>query len=309
MRMSIEASVYAIEGWGLRQAARTDISRVSAGKLGLRGKMARQRLGQHFLGDEGWREQIARAIRVSPHSLQAGATEQAENSCWLEIGAGHGEMTEHLVKSGVPVIAVELDPALLQRLQSLSDWHRNLTVVQGDVLKTDLAAISGGSRIRIYGNLPYYITSPILHHFFERAALIDEIHVVIQLEVAHRLTALPGNKAYGYLSVLTQFYARPDLALRIPRGAFRPPPEVDSALVSMRLPGKSTHLELKEEAAFLEFVKTCFAQKRKTLSNNLRALNEPKRTQEILRSLHLRQDARAEQLSVEELAAVFQAAA
>jgi 16S rRNA (adenine1518-N6/adenine1519-N6)-dimethyltransferase len=313
--MSLQASVYAIEGRGLGQAARKrslghyDVHRRSAGRLAVRGKMARQRLGQHFLGDVGWREEIARVIRVSPYSLQLGAAAQAENYCWIEIGAGHGEMTEHLVKSGAPVIAVELDAPLFQRLQSLADWHRNLTVVHGDILKTDLAAISGGRRIRIYGNLPYYITSPILHHFFESATLIDEIHIVIQLEVAQRLTALPGNKSYGYFSVLTKFYACPDLALRIPRGAFRPPPEVDSALVSMRLPGKGCKLELKEEAAFLEFLKTCFAQKRKTLSNNLRELHEPKRTREILKSLNLREDTRAEQLSVEELAAVFQVSA
>jgi 16S rRNA (adenine1518-N6/adenine1519-N6)-dimethyltransferase len=270
--------------------------------------MTRQRLGQHFLGDEGWREQIARAIRVSPHGMQVDAAPQSENFCWIEIGAGHGEMTAHLVKTGVPVIAVELDAPLIQRMQNLAEWHKNLTVVPGDILKTDLAAISGGKRMRIYGNLPYYITSPILHHFFEYAERIDEIHIVIQFEVAQRLVAHPGNKSYGYLSVLTQFYSRPDLALRIPRGAFRPPPEVDSALVSMRLPGERAELKLKEEAAFLDFVKACFAQKRKTLANNLRGFTDPKRMREILKELNLREDARAEQLSAEDLAAVFQAA-
>ncbi len=269
--------------------------------------MARQRLGQHFLGDEGWREQIARAIRVSPHGMQTGAAPNAGDFCWIEIGAGHGEMTEHLLKSGAPVTAVELDPPLIKRLESLAEFQRNLRVVHGDILNTDLAGIAGGKRMRIYGNLPYYITSPILHHFFEYAALIDEIHVVIQLEVAQRLVAHPGSKSYGYLSVLTQYYARPDLALRIPRGAFRPPPEVDSALVSLRLPGGNAKLKVEDEAAFLEFVKACFAQKRKTLANNLRGICEPARTHEILKSLKLREDARAEQLSVEELAAVFRA--
>ncbi|HEY1470948.1 MAG TPA: 16S rRNA (adenine(1518)-N(6)/adenine(1519)-N(6))-dimethyltransferase RsmA [Candidatus Acidoferrum sp.] len=270
--------------------------------------MARQRLGQHFLGDEGWREQIARAIRVSPHSMHAGAPANTEDFCWIEIGAGHGEMTQHLLKSGAPVTAVELDPPLIKRLESLAEFHRNLKVVHGDILTTDLAAIADGKRMRIYGNLPYYITSPILHHFFEYAALIEEIHVVIQLEVAQRLVAQAGSKSYGYLSVLTQYYARPDLALRIPRGAFRPPPEVDSALVSMRLPGESAKLKIEDEAGFLEFVKTCFAQKRKMLANNLRGIREPTQTREILKSLNLREDARAEQLSVEELAAVFRAA-
>jgi 16S rRNA (adenine1518-N6/adenine1519-N6)-dimethyltransferase len=281
---------------------------MSAGKLGWRGTMARQRLGQHFLGDEGWREKIARAIRVSPHGMQAGAAANTENFCWIEIGAGHGEMTEHLLKSGAPVTAVELDPPLIKRLESLAEFQRNLTVVHGDILTTDLPTIAAGKRMRIYGNLPYYITSPILHHFFEYAPLIDEIHIVIQLEVAQRLVAQPGSKSYGYLSVLTQYHTRPDLALRIPRGAFRPPPEVDSALVSMRLPGESAKLKVEDEAAFLEFVKTCFSQKRKTLANNLRGIRKTADTQAILKDLKLRVDARAEQLSVAELAAVFSAA-
>ncbi len=94
----------------------------------------------------------------------------AENFRWIEIGAGHGEMTEHLLKSGAPVTAVELDPPLVKRLESLAEFQPNLTVVHGDVLNTDLATISAGKRMRIYGNLPYYITSPILHHFFDFAA-------------------------------------------------------------------------------------------------------------------------------------------
>jgi len=269
--------------------------------------MARQKLGQHFLADAGWREQIARAILVSPHGMERPANPSEREFCWIEIGAGHGEMTEHIVRTGAPVIAVELDPPLIERLRHLAKKHPNLTIIPGDVLKIDLRALSDGKRLRIYGNLPYYITSPILHHFFEYADLIDEIHIVIQLEVAQRLTAQPGNKLYGYLSVLTQFYARPDLALRLPRGAFRPPPEVDSALVTMRLPGTGAQLGVVNEQKFLDFVKSCFAQKRKMLSNNLRGISKPTRTREILKELHLREDARAEQLSVAELVAVHHA--
>ena len=267
--------------------------------------MARQKLGQHFLEDAGWREQIARAIRVSPHGMESPAHAATEDYCWIEVGAGHGEMTEHLLRSGVPVYAVELDKALIEGLQRLAKKHPNLTVLPGDVLETDLGAIAAGRRIRIYGNLPYYITSPILHHFFRYADLIEEIHIVIQWEVAQRLTARPGNKSYGYLSVATQFYSRPELVLKIPRGAFRPPPEVDSALVTLRLPGESAKLGLENGAALLEFVKTCFAQKRKTLANNLRGMAEPARVRKLLEQLKLRPDTRAEQLSVAELAGVY----
>jgi 16S rRNA (adenine1518-N6/adenine1519-N6)-dimethyltransferase len=226
--------------------------------------------------------------------------------CWIEVGAGHGEMTQHLIRGGAPVYAVELDPPLVERLKQLAEEHSNLTIVPGDVLQADLRAIASGRRIRLYGNLPYYITSPILHHFFQYADLVDEIHIVVQLEVAQRLTAHPGSKSYGYLSVVTQFYARPDFVLRLPRGAFRPPPEVGSALVTLRLPGERPSLTVQDDQGFLEFVKTCFAQKRKTLSNNLRNIAGLEQTRTLLRDLGLRKDARAEQLSVGELAAVYQ---
>jgi 16S rRNA (adenine1518-N6/adenine1519-N6)-dimethyltransferase len=271
--------------------------------------MARQRLGQHFLEDIDWREQIARAIGVSPHSTLrpapvASESIGAQSHCWIEVGAGHGEMTEHLLSSGDSVYAVELDALLAARLQKLAKKFPNLTVVQADVLETDLAAVAAGRRIRLYGNLPYYITSPILHHFFVFADLIDEIHIVIQEEVAERLAAKPETKQYGYLSVVTQLYTRPELVLSIPRTAFSPPPEVGSALVTLRLPGERAKLGLRDEVAFLDFVKMCFAHKRKTLVNNLRALAKPNEVREALAEQGLRPDARAEQLTVSQFAAL-----
>jgi len=268
--------------------------------------MARQRLGQHFLSDPGWREKIARAIGVSPHSV-LGSQPEAKDFCWIEVGAGHGEMTQHLLKSGVPVIAVELDAPLVERLHKLAKSDPHLTVVAADILQTNLSELAAGRRMRIYGNLPYYITSPILHHFFEYADQVDQIHIVIQLEVAQRLTARPGTKLYGYLSVATQFYSRPEFALRLPPGAFRPPPQVASALVTLRLPGECASLDIADAHAFLEFVKNCFGQKRKTLSNNLRALIAPEQVRKILKELNLREDARAEQLTVAQFAEVYRA--
>lgn len=267
--------------------------------------MARQRLGQHFLGDPGWREKIARAIRVSPHGMQTSAQSSSKDFCWIEIGAGHGEMTQHLLKSGAPVIAVELDPPLIASLQRLAHNHPNLTVVPGDVLETNLASLAAGRRMRIYGNLPYYITSPILHHFFQYADQIEEAHIVIQLEVAARLTARPSTKQYGYLSVATQFFSRPEFVLRLPPAAFRPPPEVASALITLRFPGEAASLLPSEAASFLEFVKNCFAQKRKTLSNNLRLFAPPDRVRQVLKELKLREDARAEQLNVNQFLALY----
>src|SRR5206468_12384161 len=135
--------------------------------------MPRQLLGQHFLADLDWREQIARAIRVSRHSTVPLPAD--DQHCWIEIGAGHGEMTRHLLASGSPVTAIELDPSLACSLRHMAKEFPNLTVASGDILKTDLAALASCRRIRIYGNLPFYITSPIPHHLFTFAALIDEM--------------------------------------------------------------------------------------------------------------------------------------
>jgi 16S rRNA (adenine1518-N6/adenine1519-N6)-dimethyltransferase len=261
--------------------------------------MARQRLGQHFLADLQWREEIARAIRVSPHSTVP--IPKGDPHCWIEIGAGHGEMTEHLLSTGAPVHAIEFDAPLFTSLQRLGQKFPSLDAVHGDVLKADIGALAAGRRIFIYGNLPYFITSPILHHLFKFANAIDEIHIVIQTEVARRLAAEPGTRDYGYLSVVTQYYTRPEFVFEIPRSAFDPPPEVTSALVTLRLPGERAKLGL-DDARFLSFVKTCFSQKRKTLVNNLRALAKPERVREALASLHLRPDARGEQLAVGKLA-------
>jgi 16S rRNA (adenine1518-N6/adenine1519-N6)-dimethyltransferase len=281
--------------------------------------VARQRLGQHFLADLDWREQIARAIRVSPHSTAPLPAD--EQHCWIEIGSGHGEITRHLLAAGGPVYAIELDPSLVAGLRRLAKDFPNLTVVPGDILKTDLAAIAGPRRVRLYGNLPYYITSPILHHLFTFAAIIDEIHFVIQTEVAQRLAAQPGTRNYGYLSVITQFYTRPEFVFAIPREAFHPRPEVDSALVTLRLPGERAkvsldskfssakdthaHASLTAESRFLDFVKLCFSQKRKTLVNNLRSLAKPEKIRGALASQDLRADVRAEQLTVCQLVALF----
>jgi len=281
--------------------------------------MARQRLGQHFLADLDWREQIARAIRVSPHSTAPLARD--DQHCWIEVGAGHGEMTRLLLASGGPVIAIELDPLLLGGLRRLAKEFPNLTVVAGDILKADLVVLAAGRRLRVYGNLPYYITSPILHHLFANASLIDEMHFVIQAEVARRLAAEPGTRDYGYLSVVTQFYARPEIVFEIPSEAFHPQPEVTSALVTLRLPGDRAKLSLSGQPAantgadarrsqaaetrFLNFVKLCFSQKRKTLVNNLRSLGKPEKTRKVLRSLNLPPAARAEELAVSQLGALF----
>jgi 16S rRNA (adenine1518-N6/adenine1519-N6)-dimethyltransferase len=176
-------------------------------------------------------------------------------------------------------------------------------------------AHNGLSAFHVYGNIPYYITSPILHHLFDFAPNIRSIHVVIEPRVAERIVSRPKRKSYGYLSALCQFYARPEIIFEIPPSAFRPPPKVRSALVSMSLPGERENLGIApdDEARFLEFVQLCFAQKRKTLRNNLRSLAPPALPTEklaaVLAARGLRADARAEQLALSDFAALFRALA
>jgi len=253
-----------------------------------------EKLGQHFLSDASWQERIARAIRIG-------------NGMWVEIGAGHGEMTSRLARNAGKVIAIELDHRLAPRLREVTAPLGNVEVVESDVLGVDFGAMVKAPNFSVYGNLPYYITSPILHRLFEHADRIEAIHIVIQLEVAVRIVAPPGRRDYGYLSVASQWFSRPELVLRIPPGAFRPPPKVDSALVSLRMPGVRKTLDVGDETAFLDFVKECFAQKRKTLRNNLRA-RLGTRAEETLRQAGLSPNARAEQLSVSKFAELFRVA-
>jgi 16S rRNA (adenine1518-N6/adenine1519-N6)-dimethyltransferase len=274
--------------------------------------VAAQRLGQHFLADAGWLRRIADA------SFGAAA---ARHGVWIEIGAGHGEMTELLAGVAERVVAIEVDRHLVPELTKRFAAQPNVTVVAGDVLDLDLAELAGAPQFSIYGNLPYYITSPIVHRILgsgtgECGAALREAYLVMQMEVAERLAAPAGGGERGYFSAFTQFYATPEILLRIPPGAFRPPPKVQSALVRLRPPGARLGLGVgvADEAGFVDFLKTCFAQKRKTLRNNLRkdlpgtapdARGGQSRADQVLREAGIAPDARAEQLSLSELATLF----
>ena len=208
-----------------------------------------RRLGQHFLIKGSVLERIAAAACPTPEDLV------------VEIGPGRGALTEKLLKRAARVIAVELDATLVDHLGERFRSEPRLEVIHADVLETDLA--QWGPAV-IAGNLPYYITSPILakaaHTGFKRAVFL------VQKEVAERITAQPGSRDYGYLTVATATFAIPELLFEVKPAAFRPPPKVDSAVLLLE---RREHPLVADTAGFLEFAGLCFRQKRKTIRNNL----------------------------------------
>jgi 16S rRNA (adenine1518-N6/adenine1519-N6)-dimethyltransferase len=209
----------------------------------------RRRLGQHFLARGRTLDRIAEAACPAPGGLV------------VEIGAGDGALTASLLRRAARVAAIELDEGLVARLRERFAAEQCVEIVAGDALKLDLAR---WGRVTIAGNLPYYITSPLIAKILALGDRLDRAVLMVQQEVAARLAAAPGSRDYGYLSVRTQAVASVEPLFSVPREAFRPPPRVDSAVVRLtpRAAGPET-------PGFLEFAALCFRQKRKTLRNNL----------------------------------------
>jgi 16S rRNA (adenine1518-N6/adenine1519-N6)-dimethyltransferase len=227
----------------------------------------------------------------------------------FEIGPGRGAMTALLAERARRVIAIEIDKALAQRLQEDFRGESRVKIILADVLRVDFAVLcrqEGIARGFVFGNLPYYITSPILHHLFAQRDSVRAMGLLMQREVAQRLTAAPGTRDYGYLTVTTQLYSQPQIALAVPPGAFSPAPKVQSALVTFRMKAKFDRWPQATCDEFLDFVKRCFAQKRKNLLNNLGSIYPRSRIMQAFEEAGKLANLRAEQLSLEQLAGVFE---
>jgi 16S rRNA (adenine1518-N6/adenine1519-N6)-dimethyltransferase len=181
----------------------------------------------------------------------------------VEIGPGRGALTAHLLERADSVVAVEIDPILVQYLRTKFRGADRLELVEGDILKVDLAR--WGPAV-VVGNLPYYITSPIVGKVLALGPALTRAVFLVQKEVAERLTAAPGSRDYGYLTVATQFFAQVEYLFTVPPAAFQPAPKVDSAVVRL---APRRELPAADPAAFLRFVSLAFQHKRKTLRNNL----------------------------------------
>ncbi|NLJ98523.1 MAG: 16S rRNA (adenine(1518)-N(6)/adenine(1519)-N(6))-dimethyltransferase RsmA [Tissierellia bacterium] len=249
-------------------------------------------LGQNFLTDGN----IVRNI------CQAG--EVTKEDCILEIGPGLGTLTEELALNAKKVVAVELDESLLPVLEETLKRYNNIEVVHGDILKVDVNRLIdeklGGGPIKVIANLPYYVTTPIIAKLIEEDLNIETITVMVQKEVAERIVASPGNKQYGSLSVFINFYTSPEIVMEVPRTVFMPQPNVNSAVVKLKLKKELPEVDKK---LFFKVVRSAFGKRRKTILNSLSSGEldlEKEDIKKVLERANISSKKRAEDLKIED---------
>jgi 16S rRNA (adenine1518-N6/adenine1519-N6)-dimethyltransferase len=221
----------------------------------------KKRFGQHFLHDATILQRIVQAI--APH----------RGDRIVEIGPGDGALTLPLLRAIGRLTVIELDRDLVPRLRAAAQGVGELEIVNADVLGVDFDALARGEALRVVGNLPYNISSPILFHCIDHLEVIRDMHFMLQKEVVDRMAAAPGSKVYGRLSVMLQLACRVEPLIEVPPGAFRPPPRVDSAVVRL-LPRPRSDRPSVDAERVARVVRAAFGQRRKTLANALHGLLE-----------------------------------
>lgn len=253
-------------------------------------------LGQNFLIDEQIIERICDGAEIGP------------DDDVLEIGPGIGVMTQAMAERARQVVAIEIDRALIPVLEETLAECDNVEVIHADVMNVDLKALIAekfeGRRPKVVANLPYYITTPIIMMLLEEGIPVSDIIVMIQKEVAERISAKPSTKAYGALSVATQYYSEPQIIAKVPRTVFMPQPNVDSIVIRMTIRTEPP-VALENPSLFFKVIKAAFGQRRKTLHNALNAggFGQSKdQTAEFLKACEIEPSRRGETLTIEEFA-------
>ena len=249
---------------------------------------------------------------IDPHVLDKilAAAEITDSDFVLEIGPGIGTLTQYLAYAAREVCAVEIDKNLIPILEDTLHGWDNVTVMNQDILKLDLAALTlernEGRPIKVVANLPYYITTPIIMNLFERHVPVESVTVMVQKEVADRMKAVPGSKDYGALSLAVQYYAEPYLAANVPPNCFIPRPQVGSAVI--RLTGRKQKPDVADEELLFCLIRASFQQRRKTLLNGLRNDKslpfQKEELEKALKDCGLPADIRGETLSLEQFVAL-----
>ena len=255
----------------------------------------KKRFGQNFLTDENILKKIIAAAELN------------KDMAVIEVGPGIGALTEHLARSAGMVVAYEIDNTLIPILEEVMAPYDNVKIINEDILKADVEGmiaeeIQAATEIAVVSNLPYNITTPILMGMIEARLPIDRYIVMMQLEVARRLSAQPSTKDYNALSIAVQYYCDVDIAINVPRDVFIPAPNVDSAVVVLKRKHEPP-VKVKDEVFFMELVRACFRQRRKTLLNNLTSYFKMLTKEEIiglLEGIDIQPKIRGEALSIEE---------
>ena len=238
-------------------------------------------LGQHFLVDRNIIDMIVLAVSPQPGDVL------------VEIGPGQGAITLPFLRKHGELIAIEFDRDLVVPLSEAARGVGTLTVIHKDVLQVDFSRLAGEGKLRLIGNLPYNLSSPILFHALDHAAFVQDMHFMLQKEVVDRMAAGPGSKVYGRLSVMLQAYCTVTPLFDVPPAAFRPPPRVDSAVVRL-VPREPSTIGIDDPRRFRDVVRAAFGQRRKTLRNALSTVC----SSDQIEAAGLRPDARAEQVEV-----------
>lgn len=246
---------------------------------------ARKRFGQNFLHDQGVIQRIVDSINPT------------EEDHLLEIGPGQGALTRPLADSGAKLDCVELDRDLASYLEQQFARRESVSIIQQDILKFDLTTLteSDARTLRVIGNLPYNISTPVMFHLLKSHSMIKDMVFMLQLEVVHRLAAKPGNKNYGRLGLMTQYYCDVQHLFNVPSAAFTPKPKVSSAIVRL-VPHREFPVFAKDVGCLQTVIRTAFNQRRKTLKNSLKAII----SEESLKALPLEMGQRPENLSLED---------
>ena len=251
---------------------------------------ARKRFGQHFLHDNNVIEKILRSIAVT------------EGDSFLEIGPGQGALTFPLLSECKKLIAVELDRDLIPILNKKAEKYGELTLINADVLNFELDSLPGAARYRIVGNLPYNISTPLMFHLLNSIERIQDMHFMVQKEVAQRIVAEVGSQHYGRLSVMIQYQCKCQYLFDVAPGSFTPPPAVDSAIIRL-LPHAQADFDVGDFSLFSKIVLSAFGQRRKTIANSLKSIV----SSEIFEDTGIDRKLRAENLSGHDFAKLTRA--